>query len=58
MGGRNAIRPLPPCGGVSEAKVRLMSTFHEFQMASITGDDVSFDRFEGRFCLIVNVASN
>lgn len=34
-----------------------MSTFHEFEMTSITGDPVSFAQFEGQFCLIVNVAS-
>ena len=39
------------------AKVAAMSTFHEFEMTSITGDQVSFDQFEGQICLIVNVAS-
>lgn len=34
-----------------------MSTFHEFEMTSITGDRVSFDQFEGQICLVVNVAS-
>lgn len=34
-----------------------MSTFHEFEMTSITGDQVSFDQFEAQFCLVVNVAS-
>jgi glutathione peroxidase-family protein len=34
-----------------------MSTFHEFEMTSITGDLVSFDQFEGQLCLVVNVAS-
>ncbi len=33
------------------------STFHEFEMTSITGDQVSFDRFRGQLCLVVNVAS-
>ena len=37
--------------------VSAMSTFHEFEMTSITGDQVPFDQFEGKFCLIVNVAS-
>jgi hypothetical protein len=37
--------------------VGAMSTFHEFEMTSITGDQVSFDRFDGQYCLIVNVAS-
>ena len=35
----------------------LMSTFHEFAMTSITGDQVSFDRFRDQLCLVVNVAS-
>jgi hypothetical protein len=39
------------------ARVAAMSTFHEFEMTSITGDQVSFDQFEGQICLIVNVAS-
>ena len=34
-----------------------MSTFHEFEMTSITGELVSFDQFEGQICLVVNVAS-
>jgi glutathione peroxidase-family protein len=34
-----------------------MSSFHEFEMTSITGDQVSFDQFEGQLCLVVNVAS-
>lgn len=37
--------------------VSQMSTFHEFEMTSINGDQVSFDQFEGQLCLIVNVAS-
>jgi hypothetical protein len=39
------------------ARVGEMSTFHEFEMTSITGEQVSFDQFEGQICLIVNVAS-
>jgi len=34
-----------------------MAKFHEFEMASITGEQVSFDRYEDQLCLIVNVAS-
>ena len=34
-----------------------MSSFHEFEMTSITGDQVSFAQFEGQLCLVVNVAS-
>ncbi len=34
-----------------------MGTFHEFTMSSITGDDVDFHDFEGKVCLVVNVAS-
>jgi glutathione peroxidase-family protein len=34
-----------------------MSTFHDFEMTSITGDPVSFDQYRDQFCLIVNVAS-
>jgi glutathione peroxidase-family protein len=34
-----------------------MSTFHDFEMTSISGEPVSFDQFEGQLCLVVNVAS-
>lgn len=34
-----------------------MSQFHEFQMQSIQGDQVSFDAYEDQVSLIVNVAS-
>ena len=34
-----------------------MSTFHDFEMKSITGEMVRFDRFTGKAALIVNVAS-
>ena len=34
-----------------------MASMHDFTMASITGEDVSFDGFEGQFCVVVNVAS-
>jgi glutathione peroxidase-family protein len=34
-----------------------MSAFHDLEMASITGDQVSFDQFRGQMCLVVNVAS-
>ena len=31
--------------------------FHDLTMKSITGEDVDFGDFAGRFCLVVNVAS-
>jgi glutathione peroxidase-family protein len=34
-----------------------MSTFHGFEMISITGTQVPFTQFDGQFCVIVNVAS-
>ena len=34
-----------------------MTSFHQLQMTSISGEGVSFDRFDGTVCLIVNVAS-
>lgn len=34
-----------------------MAAFHDLEMTSITGDQVSFDQFRGQFCLVVNVAS-
>ena len=37
--------------------VSQMSTFHEFEMTSITGDPVSFEQYEGQLCLVVNLAS-
>ncbi len=35
-----------------------MTTFHDLEMVSITGETVQFDRFRGTTCLIVNVASH
>jgi glutathione peroxidase-family protein len=34
-----------------------MSSIYELEMASITGDQVSFDQFRDQVLLIVNVAS-
>jgi glutathione peroxidase-family protein len=35
-----------------------MSSFHDFEMTSITGEQVVFDQFQDQVCLVVNVASN
>ena len=58
------IRTLPsvaPVSGSDDAEPRTMvtrmPTFHDFEMTSITGEQVSFDRFQDQICLIVNVAS-
>lgn len=34
-----------------------MARFHEFEMASLEGEQVSFSDFADSACLIVNVAS-
>jgi len=34
-----------------------MGQFHDFEMTSIDGDQVSFDRYDGQVALVVNVAS-
>jgi len=34
-----------------------MAGFHDFEMSSITGERVRLDQYEGRICLVVNVAS-
>ena len=34
-----------------------MDRFHQFEMTSITGEQVSFNTFEDTVCLVVNVAS-
>lgn len=34
-----------------------MSKFHSFNMESITGEPVSFSDYEGKTCLVVNLAS-
>ena len=34
-----------------------MSTFYGLEMASITGEQVTFDRYKNTLALIVNVAS-
>ena len=34
-----------------------MSSFYDFKMNSITGDEIAFEQFRNKVCLIVNVAS-
>jgi glutathione peroxidase-family protein len=34
-----------------------MSSFHDFEMAAITGERVPLSAYRGRVCLVVNVAS-
>ena len=34
-----------------------MGNFHDFEMASIDGDQISFDRYDGQVALVVNVAT-
>ena len=34
-----------------------MGNFTQFQMKSITGEDIDFSQFENQVCLVVNVAS-
>ena len=34
-----------------------MPSFHDFEMASITGESVNLAQYEGQVCLVVNVAS-
>jgi glutathione peroxidase-family protein len=34
-----------------------MTSFHDLEMTSITGEQVSFEQFRGQVCLVVNVAS-
>jgi hypothetical protein len=37
--------------------VGAMTNFHDLEMTSITGEQVSFDQFKGNLALVVNVAS-
>lgn len=34
-----------------------MASMHDFEMETITGETVSLSQYEGRVCLIVNLAS-
>ena len=34
-----------------------MSTFHDLEMTSITGEQISFSTYAGKWVLVVNVAS-
>ncbi len=34
-----------------------MSSFHDLEMESITGESMSFDQYKGQVCLIVNLAT-
>ena len=38
-------------------KENSMASMHDFEMNSITGESVALSDYEGRVCLIVNVAS-
>jgi glutathione peroxidase len=48
-----ATGPSRPGEGYGDA----MTTFHDFEMTSITGDPVPLSTFSGQMCLVVNVAS-
>ena len=39
------------------ATVSAMTHFHDLEMTSITGEQVSFNQYKGNLALIVNVAS-
>jgi len=34
-----------------------MTSFHDFSMAALSGEEVAFSQFAGSACLVVNVAS-
>ena len=34
-----------------------MATLHDFEMESITGETVSLSDYDGKVCLVVNLAS-
>lgn len=34
-----------------------MACIHDFEMTSITGENIPLSRYQGQVCLIVNVAS-
>ncbi len=34
-----------------------MSSFHDFQVETITGESVSLSQYAGSLCLVVNLAS-
>lgn len=38
-------------------KEQRVSTFHDLEMATITGETQAFSEYEGKVCLIVNLAS-
>jgi hypothetical protein len=48
---------VPTCARPGPLGSSRMPRFHDFEMTSITGEQVSFDRFRGQVCLVVNVAS-
>ena len=34
-----------------------MASFHDFEVSSITGEQVALSSYEGKVCLVVNLAS-
>lgn len=51
-------RPALPARWTPDGYIRDMTTFHDLEMTSITGEQVSFDQYKGHLALVVNVASN
>jgi hypothetical protein len=56
-GCHRTILPHGPSSGLVQLQSCAMSSIYELEMASITGDQVSFDQFRDQVLLIVNVAS-
>mgnify|MGYP001828094562 CR=1 FL=1 len=47
----------PRCRDDGTNYVAGMTKFHDLEMTSITGEQVSFDQYKGKLALVVNVAS-
>lgn len=47
----------PRGAGTRTNYVARMTNFHDLEMTSITGEQVSFDQYKGNLALVVNVAS-
>ena len=45
------------CYDALQKEEESMSSFHDFQVETITGESVSLSQYEGSLCLVVNVAT-
>jgi glutathione peroxidase len=51
------VKSKPEADEQNETEVTAMTTFHDFKMTSIEGEEIDFSKYKGKKVLLVNVAS-